>query len=1332
MKIALTGSEWLARLAKDAQVIDQDPTLANLILAKSLSDSNQSQNQRNRRVLALRLRRWRGISGSFTGSLEKPMRFRKAPGCVKLTSCTPPFLHSQPGLQRFSRSTSNLGSAPGTPADNKRLTRAESARSGALEKSGENELQRSLESSFESIAPVEQRASFVRQGSTPMDMAPDSTSAVPLPSVPLDCWLHRAKTNGTRITKRTVEEAAEASFFEDFPAVAMGSSAVTVGYWTMDVVLSFFTGYLQKGNLILNHGDIARHYLKSWFLPDFLVTTIDIVLTFSGAETDRASTRILRLLRLFRVVRLGKLTRFVAFVRDKFESETAYTQFSLMLLIAGMMLLEHVVACGWLGIGSLTSEPETWTTRYRAEAAAFTVKYTHSLRWAFSQLGIGGTNIEAVNEPEGLYSVVVALVSLITFSTIISSMTSLVSTLQSKRMEQTQQFGLLRRFLRLNKIPEGLGSRVTRFLHYTYQERALNSGDPYILDYLSKSLQAELLLARYRQQLSKMAYLRPLLRNGFLSLQESKTLQTLASQAVSMHDVAEDDVIFCSGHAASYSYFVAHGSMLYLQNNSPERQAPNDSWIAEMCLWSTWTHVGDLMCHSFCKVLAIHVTEFCNIISGETSMQVRAHHYATAYVEKLNVAQNVNDLGITEMEAGGKRSSLASLGNIGAFGNPLRFFDRPFRALRGDDAGCRTAPQEVVRAARSLIANASDWLRWLPQTKMIILEGDVQQFPLKRLEDAWCSGCIQGLFPKEARRFGAGLYNPSVAPGPEGPTEGTWLAVFRASNWHYCPESGWDGNWSHVPHHKAQGQQYNRPIVALLRNWTLLEAAALEFPKDRFTARFQEVQAGEVLAERSIEGPEDLRLHRSSEGTYWVSFSFRSAFLAKLHVSFCHGIPKCKMVASIDASSMTEFTPEALWKKKHRQQQAFKNLNIANLKEDTALVEFSLNPRILLQVDLPSGLWIQVSSSETSSLPVLHESQHFFRGGFCCLQVTWAKRRVHLGIAHIKGPSGRHRPMPLKVGAKLGEFPHKGFGVKELREVRCSGKEPKRMIFSLQVGQPHINALETMHGAFTMLLLDVLTTITIMDFSPKPTVSVNMAGQYQGAAKLGDELSLDCRVEKAGKSLVYTSMTIKSGDKTVFTGQHTKMFNRYVFLHRFYVSNLEAPYEVLGLSPELCFHFLGASGVPWQTDVQEGCETLQFVSGMMLKDQDTLMLSVGVSDCESSFVSLHLATVLELLHPPQPPQKLPKHVAAAGARADRGGPVASALRALRLLKAMAKPMALPGEATRKDVPEALRAQHRLEHLWQKRLAERSRACQEAIDCPEKHLLGKAQLMSESP
>ncbi|CAL1151057.1 unnamed protein product [Cladocopium goreaui] len=72
------------------------------------------------------------------------------------------------------------------------------------------------------------------------------------------------------------------------------------------------------------------------------------------------------------------------------------------------------------------------------------------------------------------------------------------------------------------------------------------------------------------------------------------------------------------------------------------------------------------------------------------------------------------------------------------------------------------------------------------------------------------------------------------------------------------------------------------------------------------------------------------------------------------------------------------------------------------------------------------------------------------------------------------------------------------------------------MVFTLKVGPEHMNALQTMHGAFAMLLLDVLTTVTTMDLVMKPTVSVNMAGQYQGAAKPGEELVMDCRVEKAG------------------------------------------------------------------------------------------------------------------------------------------------------------------------------------------------------------------------
>ena len=129
-----------------------------------------------------------------------------------------------------------------------------------------------------------------------------------------------------------------------------------------------------------------------------------------------------------------------------------------------------------------------------------------------------------------------------------------------------------------------------------------------------------------------------------------------------------------------------------------------------------------------------------------------------------------------------------------------------------------------------------------------------------------------------------------------------------------------------------------------------------------------------------------------------------------------------------------------------------------------------------------------------------------------------------------------------------------------------------------QVGPEHVNPLQTMHGeepgrcdsqggsgpeaflvflfapgAFSMLLLDNLTSVVIHQSGLRPSVSVNMAGQgtlltisgvstcrrggfsegqYQGAAKLGEELTIDCRLEKA----LPTTLDVRLGALLVPTG----------------------------------------------------------------------------------------------------------------------------------------------------------------------------------------------------
>ena len=398
-------------------------------------------------------------------------------------------------------------------------------------------------------------------------------------------------------------------------------------------------------------------------------------------------------MRLFRVVRLGKLTRVAAFLRDQFESPMASTQFSLLLVMLGMMLVEHVLACCWLGVGVLASEDaSTWLKKNELTESSVMVQYTSALRWAFMQLGVGGTNIEATNETEGYYTVLVCFISLVTFSTVISSMTSLVTALHSRRLEESQQFGLLRRFLRQQKIPDGLGHRVTRFLQFAYHATETQEQDLHILSLLSKSLSAELQFARYKQCLELLPFLKSLLQSHEMSAQEGQVIQRLATQGVVVLDAGEDDLVFCRGAKAEACYFAMQGSLSYeTDDNLWELRARH--WISEMCLWTEWCHVGDLTSTNFSKILAIHFEAFCTCVGSLGAAQNQAHRYALAYVEAMNQASDLTDLWLYQQGAASEPT--------GTGGTGTEMLSQLFKGRFLSDSGSRTHSAQLARVAPS-------------------------------------------------------------------------------------------------------------------------------------------------------------------------------------------------------------------------------------------------------------------------------------------------------------------------------------------------------------------------------------------------------------------------------------------------------------------------------------------------------------------------------------------------------------------------------------------------------------------------------------------------------
>ena len=48
-------------------------------------------------------------------------------------------------------------------------------------------------------------------------------------------------------------------------------------FWSMDMVLSFFTGFQQGGIIEMRPAWISKHYVQTWFLPDIFILFWDLV-----------------------------------------------------------------------------------------------------------------------------------------------------------------------------------------------------------------------------------------------------------------------------------------------------------------------------------------------------------------------------------------------------------------------------------------------------------------------------------------------------------------------------------------------------------------------------------------------------------------------------------------------------------------------------------------------------------------------------------------------------------------------------------------------------------------------------------------------------------------------------------------------------------------------------------------------------------------------------------------------------------------------------------------------------------------------------------------------
>lgn len=425
-------------------------------------------------------------------------------------------------------------------------------------------------------------------------------------------------------------------------------------FWSIDIILSFFTGYYEKGRLELHHKRIACNYIKTWFFLDVVVVGIDWWFqtqqnagSAEGIARVTKSIRSARFLRMFRLIRLSKMSKVSVLLREQISSEAGLIYFGILLVILRMFVLQHIIACGWYGIGDFAEETEgkSWILTHSFRERTFNYQYSTCLHWAFAQLGIGSVEIDPETTQERIFCIAVAFVGLISFSTLVSTVTSLMSNLQKAQDQEQQLFRDLRHFLHQNDIPIDLSQRVTRFIQHAYRAQTSRSVDSEVAIFglLSKSLKAELQFTRYRHCLFSLALCKKMLvaeehNNAEMVAQHVavKTLTTL--------QLAQNDFIFTRGTVARTCYCALEDNLEYIIDRHNRSSVSVGMCIAEMALWTPWVYLGGLVSKEMSRVVAIDVEAFCQTVAEMHDIKEQAIYLAQNIIEEMNTASELNDL----------------------------------------------------------------------------------------------------------------------------------------------------------------------------------------------------------------------------------------------------------------------------------------------------------------------------------------------------------------------------------------------------------------------------------------------------------------------------------------------------------------------------------------------------------------------------------------------------------------------------------------------------------------------------------------------------------------
>jgi len=417
-------------------------------------------------------------------------------------------------------------------------------------------------------------------------------------------------------------------------------------FWTADMVGTFFTGVHNDGFVEMRIGHIATRYLKSWFLLDISIVTLDWVFiamwvmehattASRGSKMLRfsKSVRALRSLRLISLARIGRATTIVEEMARMSHHELTASIVRLVESLCFVLMSTHFVACAWYALGKASvGEIDNWLEFRDLEDAEHVYCYFTSFHWALTQFTPASMDVQPVNSGERIFTVFVDLFGLVAFSTFVSTITTRMTQLRSFNKTRTAQIQVLRDYFYENGISLELTYRIMQFIRTSKNfltSRTSTSGIELLRD-IPESLRLDL----NREVFLPIVGNHPMIHH--LAFLDIHCATEICSKAVKELALVKDSELFSRGDVAECMYFLHTGQMRYHRAGASSILSKGN-WVSEAAVWiGGWVHRGDLLTSVRTDIIGLQSEELRRIF--DASMLTHglgaklAYRYATKFV----------------------------------------------------------------------------------------------------------------------------------------------------------------------------------------------------------------------------------------------------------------------------------------------------------------------------------------------------------------------------------------------------------------------------------------------------------------------------------------------------------------------------------------------------------------------------------------------------------------------------------------------------------------------------------------------------------------------------